>query len=164
MAVTNSNYLGPSGEDAVSAELLRHGYNTAQFRLDEGVDFLVSDSTQDLFFLVQVKSTLLTSSGQQLLGHYLLSREQLRKTSRLPFFYVFVLFLTKGTRFVVVPRKELVAIRLKLEQTEKKEASTDTINLRLYLSPNGEISGWGQSFSSFEGFERYFPMRSHSAK
>lgn len=164
MAVTDANYLGPAGEDAVSAELLRRGYNTARWRLDEGIDLLASDSTQDLLYALQVKTTDPVLSGTQQVGHYLMDKAQLKKTNRLPFFYVFVLTKDEGFRFVVVPRLDLFPMRLDFEKTSKREANTSVLNLRLFFAPNGEISGWGQPFSQYEGFERYFPALSHSAR
>jgi hypothetical protein len=164
MAVKDENYLGAAGEDAVSAELLQRGYNLAKFRLDEGVDLLVSNSLQDTLSAVQVKTAEPVHSGKNLVCHYLLDKEQLKKSNRLPFFYVFVSRPFDSFQFVVVPRKELFMLRIQFEQTAKREANASELNLRLFFAQNGEISCWGQSFSKYLGFETYFPALSHSAK
>lgn len=164
MSVKDANYLGAAGEEAACTEFLRRGYNVAYFLIDEGIDLVVSDSTKDLLYGVQVKTSEPTTSGAQLVGHYLLSREQLAEPKRNELFYVFVLSKAEGFVFVVVSQRELFHLRLRFEQTSKRSAKTEELNLRLFFAPSGEISGWGQPFSSFLGFERYFPFRSHSAR
>ena len=164
MALTNEQYLGAAGEEAVSTELLRRGYNVGTFKLDEGIDLLVSDSQQDMLSVVQVKTALASRVAQQWVGHYVLNKEQLKKRNRYPFLYVFVLWQTNEFRFVVVPRAELFLLRLQFEQKAKRQAQGEELNLRLFFAPDGTLSGWGQSFASFLGFEKSFPALSHSAR
>lgn len=159
------NYLGPAGENATKAELLRRGYNVGKLELDEGIDLVIYDTSRQLFMSAQVKSSKPEPARDGgVFGQYQLSHKQLRRVQRFEFFYVFALERTEGFEFVVVPRKELLRIRVEFEKTHPKEPKSDDLNLRLFYGTNVEISCWGQSFAPYLGWDSFFPQRAYLAK
>lgn len=156
--MADKDYLAAAGEDAVSSELLRRGYNVAAPRVDLGVDLFVYDPKRRMFHRVQVK----TSDPQKEraagnLGLYSLPRIQLRDAQAIELHYVFVFAWPNNFEFVVVPRKDLERMRENYEKVSGKESDAERISLRLSFEAN-DVSGWGQSFAAYRGaFAKYFP-------
>lgn len=157
---TKLSHIGMSGHLAVMSELLRLGYNTLLPLVDVGEDvFIIDDEEGDLTAKIQVKTSTPAphKSGLAVSGVYQIPREQLNSGKRVTLYYAFALLPDKEWDFVLIPREELLRIRIVFEQSTPTFASSETNKLTLTFTEQ-DVTGWGQSLQSYRGaFERYFP-------
>lgn len=164
-----TSHLGRAGQLAVMAELLARGWNVAIPEVDVGDDVFVAKDDGTRLTRVQVKTATPTELNGATVATFLVPREQLMKLEEVPLVYVFAVPLDARWRFIVVARRELAVARSEMESSPRAgqpgrppTRSGNAVSLALRFLRE-EVSGWGRSFSSYEGDWSAFPVLRRAA-
>ena len=154
-------HFGRAGEYFAMSELLLRGWNVAVPVVDVGDDVFVIDDNDKTTWRLQVKtSAAQTNEPVGATVKFALSRAQLRTPQPIELFYMFVVRIEEGWRFLIVPRAELLKIRAAyVEAASKREgagrrpladdgAKTDALGLEVVLN-EVEATGWGAPLTAY---------------
>ena len=159
-------HFGRAGEYFAMSELLLRGWNVAVPVVDVGDDVFVIDDNDKSTWRLQVKSSetekLAARDGapEGVKASFTLSRVQLRTVQPIELFYMLMLRLERGWRFLVVGRSELSAIRDAFVEGGKaregpgrppvrdEKAKTDSVTIVVELR-GADAQGWGTSLTGY---------------
>ena len=157
-------HFGRAGEYFAMSEILLRGWNVAVPVVDVGDDVFVIDDNDKTTWRLQVKaSERFAKEGPADPGaadsfKFSLSRTQLRTVQPVELFYMLMMRLGRGWRFLVIPREALSEIRNAFVDAERggpgrppvgdATAKTDGLALVVELR-NEEVSGWGVSLGAY---------------
>jgi hypothetical protein len=157
-------HFGRAGEYFAMSEFLLRGWNVAVPVVDVGDDVFVIDDNDKSTWRLQVKaSERIVKEGPSVpdapdLFRFSLSRKQLRTVQPVELFYMLMMRLGRGWRFLLIPREALNEIRNAFVDAEREgpgrppigdaNAKTDALTLVVELRSE-RVSGWGVSLDAY---------------
>ena len=155
---SKTTHFGRAGEFFAMSEFLLRGWNVAVPVVDVGDDVFVIDDNDKTTYRLQVKSAEPKERpGARYSASFSLSRKQLDTISRIELFYMLLIRVSPGWRYLVFPRDELAAIREAFEKRPREGrgrppttdgTDNDKLSLVVDFDEHGAM-GWGVSLNAF---------------